>query len=198
MAYLPADRALEKPASTGKATSLCELRVVDEDGNEVSAGEHGEIVCRSPATMKGYWNKPEETASTIVDGWMWTGDRGYYDEDGFLYIAGRSKEMYISGGLNVYPAEVEVVLVNHPDVSEVAVVGTSHELLGEVGCAFIVSRSGDRAGDEELERFCKEQLATYKVPKAWVWRDEALPRTASGKVEKHRLLAAAQAATPDA
>ena len=191
MALLSADRALEKPASTGKATSLCELRVVDSEGGELPPHEHGDIICRSPATMIGYWEKPEQTATTIVDGWLWTGDRGYTDEDGFLYIAGRSKEMYISGGLNVYPAEIEVVLASHPDVSEAAVRGVPDESLGEVGCAFVVGEGVDL---EQVEAFCRERLATSKVPRSWVRRDEPLPRTASGKPEKHRLEVPAETA----
>ncbi|HTR74263.1 MAG TPA: AMP-binding protein [Solirubrobacterales bacterium] len=186
MAFLGAERALEKPASTGQATSMCKLKVVDESGEEVAPGEHGEIICRSPATMKGYWMKPEQTAETIVDGWLRTGDRGYYDEEGFLYIAGRSKEMYISGGLNVYPAEAEVVLAEHPEVAEVAIKGVADERFGEVGCAFLVA-VGDDLDLAAVEAFCRERLATYKVPRHWVVLSEPLPRTASGKAEKHRL-----------
>ena len=191
MALLSADRALEKPASTGKATSLCDLRVVDAEGREPTPNEHGEIICRSPATMIGYWEKSEQTAATIVAGGLWTGDRGYSDEDGFLYIAGRSMEMYISGGLNVYPAEIEVVPASHPDVSEAAVRGVPHDSLGEVGCAFVV---GDGLELEQVGAFCRDRLATYKVPKSWVPRAEPLPRTASGKLEKHRLEVPAETA----
>ena len=186
MAFLGAERALEKPASTGRATSLCELKVVDPEGAELPPGEHGEIICRSPASMKGYWNKPEQTAETIVNGWLRTGDRGYTDEEGFLYIAGRSKEMYISGGLNVYPAEAEVVLAEHPEVAEVAVKGIADERFGEVGCAYLVP-AGEGLDLAAVEAFCRERLASYKVPKRWVVRDQPLPRTASGKAEKHRL-----------
>jgi acyl-CoA synthetase (AMP-forming)/AMP-acid ligase II len=186
MAFLGGERALEKPASTGLATSGCKLKVVGEDGEQLPAGEHGEIICRSPATMKGYWMKPEQTAETIVDGWLRTGDRGYCDEEGYLYIAGRSKEMYISGGLNVYPAEAEVVLAEHPDVAEVAVKGVPDERFGEAGCAFVVP-VGESVDLDALAAFCRERLATYKVPRHWVQLDEPLPRTASGKPQKHRL-----------
>jgi acyl-CoA synthetase (AMP-forming)/AMP-acid ligase II len=186
MAFLGGERALEKPASTGLATSGCKLKVVGEDGAELPAGEHGEIICRSPATMKGYWMKPEQTADTIVDGWLRTGDRGYCDEEGYLYIAGRSKEMYISGGLNVYPAEAEVVLGEHPEVAEVAVKGVPDERFGEAGCAFVVP-VGEAIVVEALEAYCRERLATYKVPRHWVMLSEPLPRTASGKPQKHRL-----------
>jgi acyl-CoA synthetase (AMP-forming)/AMP-acid ligase II len=186
MAYLGSERAAEKPASTGQATSACKLKVVDADGNDCPPGEHGEIICRSPAAMRGYWRKPEQTAASIVDGWLRTGDRGYVDEDGFLYIAGRSKEMYISGGLNVYPAESELVIAEHPQVAEVAVRGVPDERFGETGCAFVVPLDDD-VDLATLEAFCRERLATYKVPRHWVLRREPLPRTASGKPEKHRL-----------
>lgn len=186
MAILEAEQALDRPASTGRATLLCTLKVVDTEGKEVAPGVHGEIVCRSPATMKGYWNKPEQTAETIVDGWLKTGDLGYVDEEGFLYIAGRSKEMYISGGLNVYPAEAEVVIADHPEVAEVAVRGMPDAERGEVGCAFLVP-VGEDLDLTALQDFCRQRLATYKLPKQWIVRHEPLPRTASGKPEKHRL-----------
>jgi acyl-CoA synthetase (AMP-forming)/AMP-acid ligase II len=120
--------------------------------------------------MKGYWMKPEQTAETIVDGWLRTGDRGYCDEEGYLYIAGRSKEMYISGGLNVYPAEAEVVLAEHPEVAEVAVKGVPDERFGEAGCAFVVP-VGESIDLDALAAFCRERLATYQVPRHWVQLD---------------------------
>jgi acyl-CoA synthetase (AMP-forming)/AMP-acid ligase II len=139
--------------------------------------------------MIGYWNKPEETEAAFVDGWLRTGDRGWVDEDGFLYIAGRSKDLIISGGLNVYPAEVERVLAEHPSVAECAVVGTEDDRLGEVGRAFVVLRDGAGATEGELIEHCREHLAGYKVPRHWVMREEPLPRTSSGKAQKFKLKA---------
>ncbi|TCK22821.1 class I adenylate-forming enzyme family protein [Pseudonocardia endophytica] len=176
-----------KAGSTGKATGLAELRVVDDTGIDVPVGQDGEIICRSPATMQGYWNKPEETSRAIVDGWLRTGDRGRVDDEGFLYISGRSKDMIISGGLNVYPAEIEQILADHPAVAEVAVTGVADDRLGEIGCAHIVFAPGRSATEAELTAYCSDQLAGYKVPRLWLFRDEALPRTASGKVQKFRL-----------
>ncbi|HEX4107554.1 MAG TPA: AMP-binding protein [Solirubrobacteraceae bacterium] len=187
MATLDPRYAREKAGSTGKALSLSELRVVDDEGLDVPAGEHGEILCRAACTMLGYWNKPEETATAFLGDWLRTGDRGWLDEDGFLYIAGRSKDMIISGGLNVYPAEIERVLAEHPAVAECAVVGTEDARLGEVGRAFVVTREQATVSEAELEAYCREQLAGYKVPRHWVLRTEPLPRTASGKAQKFNL-----------
>jgi acyl-CoA synthetase (AMP-forming)/AMP-acid ligase II len=189
MAILDSKYARDKAGSTGKALSFVELKVVDESGADTAAGEHGEILCRSAATMIGYWNKPEETEAAFVDGWLRTGDRGWVDEDGFLYIAGRSKDLIISGGLNVYPAEVERVLAEHPSVAECAVVGTEDDRLGEVGRAFVVLRDGAGATEGELIEHCREHLAGYKVPRHWVMREEPLPRTSSGKAQKFKLKA---------
>lgn len=187
MATLDPQYARTKTGSTGKALTLGELRVVDEEGNDCAPGDHGEILSRSVCNTIGYWNKPEETEKAFRDGWLVTGDRGWMDEDGFLYIGGRSKEMIISGGLNVYPAEIERVLAEHPAVAECAVIGTEDEKLGEVGKAVVVLREGQTVTEEELTALCKEELAGYKVPRHWVLRDEPLPRTASGKAQKFKL-----------
>jgi acyl-CoA synthetase (AMP-forming)/AMP-acid ligase II len=137
--------------------------------------------------MRGYWNQPEATAETLVDGWLRTGDRGWVDDDGFLYIAGRSKDMIISGGLNVYPAEIERVLGEHPAVKECAATGVEDARLGEVGRAYVVVHEGATVTEAELTALCREHLAGYKVPRHWVLRSEPLPRTASGKVQKFLL-----------
>ncbi|HTK61479.1 MAG TPA: AMP-binding protein [Pseudonocardia sp.] len=187
MATLDPRYGRTRAGSTGKALGLTELRVIDEAGADVAAGVHGDIICRSPATMRGYWNKPDETAASIVDGWLRTGDRGWVDDDGFLYIAGRSKDMIISGGLNVYPAEIERVLGEHPGVKECAATGVQDERLGEVGCAWVVLHEGTSVTEDELTALCREHLAGYKVPRHWVVCDEPLPRTASGKVQKFLL-----------
>jgi fatty-acyl-CoA synthase len=187
MTFLDSDYAVSKRGSAGRATRITELRVIDEDGRDVPAGEHGEIVVRSPATMIGYYGRPDATAATIVDGWLHTGDRGYVDEDGFLFIAGRSKDMIISGGLNVYPAEIERVLEKHPAVKEVAVVGAADEQYGEVGVAHVVIEDGAGVTEADLLALAREHLANYKVPRRWVLRTGPLPRTASGKVQKFEL-----------
>jgi fatty-acyl-CoA synthase len=184
---LAPEDAIAKVGSTGKATLITELRVVDERGDNLPAGEAGEIVLRSAATTAGYWRRPEETAAAFVDGWFHTGDLGYLDEDGYLFIVGRKKDMIISGGLNVYPAEVEKVVASHPAVVECAVVGASDARFGEVGLAHVVTSSGAELDRDSLRAFAGERLATYKVPRHWVLRTDPLPRTASGKVQKHLL-----------
>jgi len=187
MTMLDSDYAISKRGSAGRATRITELRVVDADGRDVPAGEHGEIVVRSPATMIGYWNRPDATAAVMAGGWFHTGDRGYLDEDGFLYIAGRIKDMIISGGLNVYPAEIERVIEGHPAVREVAVVGIPDDRYGEVGEAHVVLHDGATVTEDDLAALARAELANYKVPRRWVLRSEPLPRTASGKVQKYAL-----------
>jgi fatty-acyl-CoA synthase len=184
---LAPEDAIAKVGSTGKATVITELRVVDEEGRDRPPGEAGEIVLQSPATTAGYWRRPEETAAAFVDGWFHTGDLGYLDEDGYLFLVGRKKDMIISGGLNVYPAEVEKVLASHPAVAECAVVGAADEKFGEVGLAHVVAAAGTDLDRDSLRAFAAERLATYKVPRHWALRTDPLPRTASGKVQKHLL-----------
>jgi len=188
---LPPEDAIAKVGSTGKATLITELRVVDDRGEDLPPGETGEIVLQSPATTSGYWRRPEETAAAFVGGWFHTGDLGYLDADGYLFIVGRKKDMIISGGLNVYPAEVEKVLASHPDVTECAIVAVADPKFGEAGLAHVVT-APDAALDPELLRaFAAERLATYKIPRHWTLRTDPLPRTASGKVRKAELATAA-------
>jgi fatty-acyl-CoA synthase len=187
MTYLDRDYGVTKRGSAGRATRITELRVVDGEGKDVPAGEHGEIVVRSPATMIGYWQRPEATAEALAGGWFHTGDRGYVDDDGFLFIAGRQKDMIISGGLNVYPAEIERVIEAHPAVREVAVVGVPDDRYGEVGEAHVVVVEGATVSEAELEALARAELANYKVPRHWRLRSEPLPRTASGKLQKFEL-----------
>jgi fatty-acyl-CoA synthase len=184
---LHADEARTKAGSAGKATSLCELRVVGEQGEDTAAGAEGEIVYRSAATMSGYWRQPELTAKAMAGGWMHSGDRGFVDSDGYLFITGRSKDMIISGGLNVYPAEVERVILEQGPVLEAAVIGVPHPELGEVGRAIVVAREGESVDVDSLRQAVTSVLATYKVPREWILRNEPLPRTASGKVRKFLL-----------
>jgi fatty-acyl-CoA synthase len=185
--YLRPEDAIRKVGSCGKPVTNCELRVVDDEDRDVAPGEIGEVLTRSPATMVGYWNREDASAEALRGGWLHTGDLGVLDEEGFLSICGRKKDMYISGGLNVYPAEVEAVLLGHPQVGECAVFGLPDEKWGEVGHAIVVPRAGETLEPEALRARCREALASYKVPARIEVSEEALPRTASGKVQKFKL-----------
>ncbi|HKO57146.1 MAG TPA: AMP-binding protein [Thermoanaerobaculia bacterium] len=177
------EESYRKAGSIGRPMLFTEVRVVDADGAEVPLGEVGEMWIRGPHVSKGYWNDEEATrAAYSPDGWFRTGDLARRDEEGFFYIAGRRKEMFISGGVNVYPAEIEAELVSHPLVADAAVVPVADATWGEVGIAFVVARA-DR---EELEAYLGGRLSKYKLPKRYIFLD-ALPRTPYGKVEKHRL-----------
>jgi len=185
--YLKKEDAIRKTGSAGKPATNCDLLVVDSSMKRVPPGEKGEIVIRSPATMIGYWNRPEATEEVFEGGWMHTGDLAEYDDEGFIYISGRKKDMYISGGLNVYPAEIENIIIKDTRVAETAVVGIQDEKWGEVGWAIIVPKEGMTIPTEEIEVLCKKDLAGYKMPKKFIVRDEPLPRTASGKIKKFEL-----------
>lgn len=185
--YLRKEDAIRKIGSTGKPVTNCEVLIVDEAMNRVSPGEKGEIVIRSPATMKGYWNKPEASSQVFTGGWMRTGDLAEYDDEGYIYIRGRKKDLYISGGLNVYPAEIENIILKDPSVAEAAVVGIEDPRWGEVGLAVIVPKEGRSVDTEAVKTRCVADLAGYKVPKRFIIRREPLPRTASGKVKKFSL-----------
>ena len=152
----------------------------------MAPGEVGEVVVRGPITMLGYWQRPEATAATLRGEWLRTGDLATRDADFDITLVGRAREMYISGGENVYPAEVEATLVEHPDVVEAAVVAIPDREWGEVGRAYVVLREGADLDREALAAWLASRLARYKQPREIVLR-EALPRTASGKVQKHRL-----------
>ena len=161
-----------------------EVKLVDEQGKEVVTGEVGEMYIRGPHVSLGYWNNPTATAETYLPGgWLRTGDLARADDEGFFYIAGRRKDMFISGGVNVYPAEIEAELVQHPKVSDAAVVPVADETWGEAGIAFVVASN---VSAEELTAYLGERIARYKVPKRFVFI-EALPRSPYGKVEKLRL-----------
>ena len=163
-----------KPGTIGVAIPGCEMRCVDEDGNEVPVGEVGEIAIRGDNVMKGYWNKPEETAAAIPDGWFRTGDLATMDEEGYFTIVDRKKDMILRGGMNVYPREVEEVIHQHPDVVEVAVVGMPDDLLGEQVGAAVALREGSTTTPEDVIAFTKERIAAYKYPrKVWVVDDAA-------------------------
>jgi acyl-CoA synthetase (AMP-forming)/AMP-acid ligase II len=172
--------------SCGRAAAGTRVRIVDEDHNEVPRGEVGEIAVKGPQLMREYWNMPEATAKTLVDGWLYTGDAAKMDEEGFIYIQDRIKDMIVSGGENIYPKEVENVLFDHPGVADAAVIGIPDEKYGEAILAFVQSRDGKDIEIEELTAFCRQRLAGFKVPRQFEFIDE-VPRNASGKVLKKDL-----------
>jgi fatty-acyl-CoA synthase len=180
--------ALSKLGSAGRANCVSQVRVVDEADQDRAAGEVGEILTRSPATMVGYHGLPEATASVLKNGWLHTGDLGYLDEDGYLFISGRSKDLIISGGLNIYPAEVEQALLRHDAIAEVAVIAQADDKWGEVAKAIVVVADDVAVTEDELRTFLEPYVARFKIPKLWEIRTEPpLPRTASGKVQKFLL-----------
>jgi acyl-CoA synthetase (AMP-forming)/AMP-acid ligase II len=182
---LRANRRLE---SCGKPFADAEMKVVNPDGDEVSAGVVGEIICRTPQLMSGYWNRPDATAKAIRDDWYHTGDAGYVDEEGFLYIHDRIKDLVITGGENVYPAEVENAILAHPGVADVAVIGIPDARWGEIVLAAIVLREGQTVQADEVKSTVRARLAGFKVPKR-IERVRALPRNGAGKVTKEPLRA---------
>ncbi len=184
---LPQD-GKEKMGSCGKPQMHTEAKVVNDDGSEVTpgSGEIGELILAGQHIMLGYWNKPEATAEALKDGWLYTGDLCTVDADGFITICDRKKDMIISGGENIYPAELENVLAGCPEVREAAVIGVKSEKWGETPLAIIVAAPGSEPTSESLKAFCKENLAGYKVPQLYEFVD-ALPRNASGKLLKPQL-----------
>ena len=170
-------------ASAGVADTCMEVRVVDEDGRQMSTGEVGEIICKGDPVMAGYWNNPEATARSLRKGWLWTGDVGAFDEEGFLTLKDRSKDMIISGGSNIYPREIEDVLNLHPGVAECSVVGRPHPEWGEDVVAFVVARPGASVAPAELDRLCLDNIARFKRPKDYKFVD-ALPKNNYGKILK--------------
>jgi acyl-CoA synthetase (AMP-forming)/AMP-acid ligase II len=181
----PADLAA-KPSAAGKPVWCVELRILDNAGNPVKIAEAGEIVCRSPLATHGYYKNPEATGASFRDGWFYTGDLGYFDEEGYLFVAGRKKDMVKSGGISIYPLEIESVLYGHADVLEAAVIGVPDPQWGEAVKAVIVLKPSSTLQGEELIRFCKERLSAYKVPKSVEIRS-SLPHTEIGKVNKVKL-----------
>jgi long-chain acyl-CoA synthetase len=175
-----------KPGSIGTPIAGVEMKVVDDDGDEVPTGEIGEIVIKGHNVMKGYWNQPQATAEAIKDGWFATGDMAKVDEDGYFFIVDRKKELIIRGGYNVYPREVEEVLYEHPAIREVAVVGVPHEELGEEVGAAIALKDGMQVDPEEIKAFVKEQVAGYKYPRQ-IWLVDELPKGPTGKILKREI-----------
>jgi fatty-acyl-CoA synthase len=185
--FLRAAESVTKIGSAGTPVFFGDVRVVREDGGPVEVGEPGEILVEGPNVMAGYWHRPDETAGVLSeDGWLRTGDVAVLDEDGFAYIRDRISDLIISGGENIYPAEVEDVLYRHPDVAECAVYGVPDPRWGEVGRAVVVPRAGTTVDPADLIAFLAGKIAKYKIP-ASVVLAESLPRTASGKVIKKQL-----------
>jgi long-chain acyl-CoA synthetase len=178
---------VRRTASAGQATPLIDVRVVDDDGRDVPAGEVGEVICGGPKIMAGYWRKPEATAAVLKNGWYHTGDMGSMDDEGYLTLVDRKKDMIISGGENVYSIEVESVLSLHPSVGEVAVIGIPDEKWGEAVAAIVVPRPGASPAPDALIDFCRGKIAGYKVPKSVLFRAEPLPKTGPGKIAKRVL-----------
>lgn len=182
----PPDRP-PKIGSIGKPMVKCNtIKVFDENGHEVPQGQQGELVVKGATIMKGYWNLPEETAQALRDGWLYTGDIGYVDEDGYFYITDRKKDIIIRGGENLSPREVEEVLYQHPKVAEAGVIGIPDKTYGEEIKAFVVLKAGEQATEEEIIAFCKDYLPTFKRPKIVQFTD-ALPKNLLGKVLRAEL-----------
>ena len=160
-----------------------EVKIADKSGTDVSPGDVGEIIIKGPTLMSGYWKRPDLTAETIREGWLYTGDLARTDEEGYIYIVDRERDMYISGGENIYPAEIEKVLHTHPKVFDAGIIGVPDEKWGEVGKAFIVLKSGEAMAQDEALEFLQGKVAKYKIPK-YVEFVEELPKTASGKIQK--------------
>jgi acyl-CoA synthetase (AMP-forming)/AMP-acid ligase II len=184
-----------RPGAVGRPRPPTEVQIVDEAGTPNPVGAVGEVLTRNPNGHREYYKDPEATARMWEGGWLHTGDLGYLDADGYLYIVGRKKEMIVRGGMNVYADDVEAALQAHPAVVEAAVVGVPHDVLGEDVAAYVVVRPGETLSRDELGRFVGERLADYKVPRQISFLAE-LPRNAGGKVMKALLNAAAPEAAP--
>lgn len=180
------EKEQKKLASAGRPDIGVQVRIVDDKDKDVGPGEVGEIIVRSKQVMVEYWHKPEDTKANIVKGWLHTGDIGYYDEEGYIYIVDRKKDMIISGGENIYPREIEEVLYRHPAVMEAAVIGIPDEYWVEKVHAVVATKKGAKVTAEEIIAFCKKSLAGYKTPKSVEFVD-ALPKNPSGKILKREL-----------
>ncbi len=186
MTNVPKEDVFRKMGSIGKPGFFVDLWVAREDGTRADPHEIGEILAKGPTVMSGYWNLPEKTAEAITDGVLRTGDLGYVDEEGFFYIVDRAKDMYRSGGENVYPAEVEKILAGNPKISNVAIIGVPDDKWGEAGLAFVVPAQGETISEEEIREFLKDKVAKFKHPKM-IEFVEHLPLTATMKIKKAQL-----------
>jgi fatty-acyl-CoA synthase len=186
IAFLSPEEAADKIGAVGRPVFHGEVRMVDKTGNDVKPGEVGEIIVKGPTLMSEYWKRPDLTAETIRDGWLYTGDLAKMDEEGYIYIVDRESDLYISGGENVYPAEIEKILFTHPKVLDVGVVGVPDEKWGEVGKAYIMLKPGETMTEEEAFKFLRGKVGKYKIPKHVQFVEE-LPKTASGKIQKFLL-----------
>ena len=178
---------LRKPDSVGPCVPVCEVKVVDDKGNDLPPGSVGELWIYGPNIVKGYWNKPEATAETFTGGWLHSGDLARVDDEGFIYILDRAKDMLIRGGENVYCVEVEDALYSHPDVMDAAVIGIPHKILGEEVGAVVQVTPGSRVTEGDLQVYVRQHLAAFKVPVKIELRTEPLPRNANGKILKRQL-----------
>jgi fatty-acyl-CoA synthase len=185
--WVPQNRAREKASAVGLPVFHGDVRVVDENDQTLRPRQIGEIVVKGPIQMMSYWNLPQESRQTIKDGWLHTNDLAFVDEDGYVHVVGRRGDMYISGGENVYPAEIEKVLATHPKIFEVAIIGVPHEKWGKTGHAFIKLKNGERIDYEEITSYLQDKVASYKIPKSVQFIDE-FPKTASGKIKKSELV----------
>lgn len=181
-ALLPED-SIRKIGSVGKAIPNVEVEIMDCNECVLAQGEIGEIVVRGPNVMLGYFKREDLTKKTLLNGWLHTGDLGYIDKDGYLYLTGRKKNIIISGGINIYPEEIEELLMNHPAVSECCVISEQHYLLGEIPIAKIVLKQ-DFIDSNELYKYCKHNLSNYKIPKRFDFVSE-LSKTYNGKVKRY-------------
>ena len=186
IAILNAADSLRKDGSVGKILPFVDARIVDEENNSLPPGEVGELICRGPNVMQGYHCNPQATGKALKNGWLYTGDLAKTDEEGFYYIVDRKKEMIVSGGENIYPREVEEVLIRHPAVADVAVIGIPHPTWGKTVKAFVALRKGHTIDEQEVIDFCKHNLASYKKPTVVAFVPE-IPRNPSGKALKRLL-----------
>ena len=181
------DDFVNNPKSTGRPVPIMDVKVTDLEGNDLAVGETGEIWFRSPSLIRGYWNRPEATAETIVDGWLRSGDIGHLDDEGFVYVSDRAKDMILRGGENIYCAEVEATIYEHPAVYEAAAYGIPNERLGEELACHVMVKEGVALDAGDLQKFVGERLAKFKVPSVITIVNESLPRNASGKILKRDL-----------
>ncbi|MGI9293557.1 MAG: acyl-CoA synthetase [Pseudomonadales bacterium] len=176
-----------KLGSAGRPTAINDVRIVDDEGKDCAQGSSGEIVVRGPHAMLGYWNKPEETSKALQDGWVFTGDAGYFDEQGYLFIVDRVKDMVVTGGENVFTTEVENAVISHAAVQDVAVIGIPHDEWGEAVHAIVILHQNKTVSEQDLIEHCRALIAGYKLPKSVTFREEPLPLSGAGKVLKTEL-----------